>query len=327
MKAITIITLIVSMAACLAAYIFKKLYSNKSLGGMTGVYVYSAIGCVVSAIVLMLWGGFDGISAFTVILGILFGLAISLGEIFMIKALRSGPMSFTMVICSCSTIFTALSGFFFFGERIGVFQLVGILFMVGSFIFATEKKGDEKSGGLRWLLFCALAFCCSAAIGFMQKTHQANSAHKGEINSFLVISFFVSFIFAAALALATMKKENQPLLEKKNGRIYSLVLVIMIASGICVAANHKLNLALSGEIPSAIFFPIVNGGNLVLTMLSALMIFKERLTKRQWIGVILGVISVGFLCVSTDLGFNYSFALTDFVKEPWSYEAFINTFG
>ena len=214
----------------------------------------------------------------------------------MIKALRSGPMSFTMVICSCSTIFTALSGFFFFSEQIGVFQLIGILFMVGSFIFATEKKDGEKGGGFKWLLFCALAFCCSAAIGFMQKTHQASVAHKEEINTFLILSFIVSFIFSLVLALVTMKKEKQPLFEKKNGKIYWFVLIIMIASGICVAANHKLNLGLSGQIDSAIFFPIVNGGNLVLTMLSALIFFKEKLTKKQWVGLVFGIASVIFLC-------------------------------
>lgn len=324
MEPITIITLIVSMTACLAAYLFKKVYSNRANGGMTGVYVYSAIGCIVSAVVLMLWGGFDGFSAFTVILGLFFGLAISLQEIFMIRAFRTGPMAFTMVIVSCSTVFTALSGFFFFEEKIGVFQLCGIALMVGSFVFATEKKKDEKKGGFVWLLFCALAFVFSGAIGFMQKTHQVSEAHKGEINSFLVISFIVSFTFAATLALLSKKKEGNALVEKKeDGRVYWLLLGIMVASGICVAANHKFNLALSGEIPSAVFFPIVNGGNLVLTTLSALIIFKEKLTKRQWIGVTLGILSVLALCMPTELIF--SFELSDLFNGTWSYKEFINS--
>jgi drug/metabolite transporter (DMT)-like permease len=325
MEPITVITLIVSMAACLASYIFKKVYSNKSGGGMTGVYVYSAVGCIVSAIVLLLWGGLDGFSAFTVILGILFGIAVSAQEIFVIKAFRSGPMAFTMVIVSCSTVFTALSGFFFFEEKIGVLQLIGIVLMVGSFIFATEKKEGEKKGGFLWLVFCILAFLCAGAVGFMQKTHQTSVAHKDELNSFLILSFIVSFIFALTLALTSMKKEGQPLIEKKDGKIYWLVFAIMIASGICVAANHKFNLALSGEIPSAAFFPIVNGGNLVLTTLSALVIFKERLTKRQWIGVTFGVLSVICLCMPTEWIASFSFA--DVFGEGLNYKGFVNGLG
>ncbi len=325
MEPITVITLIISMSACLAAYVFKKIYSGKSSGGMTGVYVYSALGCIVSALVLLAWGGLDGFSTFTVFLGILFGIAVSLQEIFVIKAFRSGPMAFTMVIVSCSTVFTALSGFFFFEEQIGIFQIVGIAFMVASFVFATEKKEGEKKGGFIWLLFSFLAFACAGAVGFMQKTHQTSELHKGEINSFLILSFVVSFVFSVVLALISMKKEGQSLIEKKNGRVYWLVLGIMVASGICVAANHKFNLALSGEIPSAIFFPVVNGGNLVLTTLAALIVFKEKLTKKQWIGVGLGIASVLFLCMPTE--WIFSFSLKDIFAESWSYKAFINGLG
>lgn len=306
MEPITVITLIISMTACLLTYILKKVYTNRSIGGMTGVYVYSALGCIVSAIVLLLWGGIEGISIFTCLLGLLFGLVISLQEIMMIKAFSTGPMAYTMVIVSCSTVFTALSGFFFFNEKIGVFQIIGIALMVGSFIFATEKKSDEKKGGILWLTFSLLAFLCSGSIGFMQKIHQSSS-HKGELNAFLVISFAISFIFSATMMLISAKKENKPLFEKgENGKVNWLLIAIIVASGICVGANHKLNLGLSGEIPSAVFFPVVNGGNLVLTTLSALTIFREKLTKRQWIGVIIGVLSVLALCLPTDLLFSFS---------------------
>lgn len=306
MEPITVITLIISMAACLATYILKKVYTNRSSGSMTGVYLYSAVGCVVSAVVLLLWGGIDGISLFTCLLGLLFGLVISLLEIFMIRAFRSGPMAYTMVIVSCSTVFTALSGFFFFDENIGVFQLLGIALMVGSFVFATEKKSGEKRGGLLWLTFSLLTFLCSGSIGFMQKIHQTSS-HKNELNAFLVLSFAVSFIFSAVMTFMALRKEKSPLLERReDGRVNFAFIIIMIVSGICVAANHKLNLSLSGIMPSAVFFPIVNGGNLVLTTLSALVIFRERLTRRQWIGVILGVLSVLFLCLPTDILFSFS---------------------
>ena len=75
-----------------------------------------------------------------------------------------------------------------------------------------------------------------------------------------------------------------------------LLLGIMIASGACVAVNNKFNLYLSGVMDSAVFFPIVNGGGLVLTTLAAVLLFKEKLSTKQWIGVVLGIASVVFLC-------------------------------
>ena len=74
------------------------------------------------------------------------------------------------------------------------------------------------------------------------------------------------------------------------------MLGIMLASGVCVAVNNKLNLYLSGVMDSAVFFPIVNGGGLVLTTLAAVLLFKEKLSTKQWIGVVIGIASVVFLC-------------------------------
>ena len=73
-------------------------------------------------------------------------------------------------------------------------------------------------------------------------------------------------------------------------------LVWLAAGGVLQAVNHKLNLYLSGVMDSAVFFPIVNGGGLVLTTLLAVTLFRERLDGRQWVGLILGIVSVVLVC-------------------------------
>ena len=57
-----------------------------------------------------------------------------------------------------------------------------------------------------------------------------------------------------------------------------------------------MNLYLSGVMDSAVFFPIVNGGGFVLATIAAVLLFKEKLSTKQWIGVVLGIASVVFLC-------------------------------
>jgi multidrug transporter EmrE-like cation transporter len=70
----------------------------------------------------------------------------------------------------------------------------------------------------------------------------------------------------------------------------------MILMGIAAAINNKLNLDLSGRLPSAVFFPVVNGGALVLSSLAAVLIFREKLSVKRWIGVAIGTVSVILLC-------------------------------
>ena len=130
----------------------------------------------------------------------------------------------------------------------------------------------------------------------MQKIHQS-SEYKTELNSFLTIAFVVAALacfFAAAIVKKKDDTDNTP--AKANKKEAILMLLLMVISGVCVAANNKFNLYLSGVMDSAVFFPIVNGGGLVLTTLAAVLLFRERLSKRQWVGVFLGIISVVFLC-------------------------------
>jgi drug/metabolite transporter (DMT)-like permease len=289
--------LIISMAACLFCAVIKKIYTRDSSGNLTYIHSFNAVAGIVSAIVLFLWGGFGECSLYTAILGAVFGVVTSLQYIFMMKALQLGPLSFTTVISAFSTVITALSGLFF-GDSIGVFQIIGIVLMLASFIFAVEKKSDEKKGSFIWLVFCILCFIMTGGIGIMQKIHQ-ESAHKSELNAFLVIAFAVSFIFSIILMLIAKKKEKAPIFEKtKSGSINWIFIVLMVISGICIAANNKLNLYLAGVLDSAFFFPMVNGGHLVLTTLTAVVFFREKLTFKQWIGVALGTLSVLFLCLS-----------------------------
>lgn len=289
------ILLTVSLVAALGGSIFKKLYTNRD-SRLSGSFAYTAVGCLVAAAVLFAWGGFGKASLFTVLLGVLFGAVTALQGVTNMAALQVGPLSYTTVIISFSTLISALSGVLFFGESIGLWQIIGMVLMLASFALANGGENGGKRANLRWLLLCVVAFLATGAIGVMQKIHQS-SAFKGELNAFLVIAFAVSALFSGVVALFLRKKDrtsNAP--ENARGKMI-LLIFLMLISGVCVAVNNKLNLYLSGVIDSVIFFPVVNGGGLVLTTLASLIIFKERLRAKQWIGILLGIASVLCLCV------------------------------
>ena len=216
-----------------------------------------------------------------------------------IAALQVGPMSYTSVIISFSTLISALSGVLFFDESLGWAQIVGIVLMLVSFILAAKSDSGEKKANVKWLFLCLIAFAATGGIGVMQKVHQS-SVYRNELNAFLIIAFVSSAVFCAIFALLLKRREGLSTNEKekrnKSRMLIWLLIGIMVINGACVAVNNKFNLYLSGVMDSAIFFPIVNGGGLVLTTLAAVLLFKERLSVKQWIGVAFGIISVVFLC-------------------------------
>ena len=293
------VTLILSLAAALIGSIAKKYYTDKAPTGLSGAFVFNAVSSLIAAVILLYWGGFGTLSVFTIVLGVAFGAVTALQGITNISALQVGPMSYTSVIISFSTLISAFSGVMFFGESLGWVQIVGIVLMLASFVLATKSDGDEKKANLKWLFLCVIAFVATGGIGVMQKVHQS-SAYKDELNAFLIVAFISSAVICAMFATLMKRRGSRVVEENERGKNSKkqvwLMLAIMIASGVFVAVNNKFNLYLSGVMNSAVFFPIVNGGGLVLTTLAALMLFKEKLSTKQWIGVVLGIASVVFLC-------------------------------
>jgi drug/metabolite transporter (DMT)-like permease len=290
------VTLILSLAAALGGSIAKKYYTDKAPADLSGGFVFNSVGCLTAALILLCWGGFGSASAFTVVLGVAFGAITAIQGITNIAALQVGPMSYTSVIISFSTLISALSGVMFFDEELGWAQIVGIALMLVSFLLATKSDGEEKKANLKWLSLCLIAFAATGGIGVMQKVHQS-SEHQNELNAFLIIAFLSSAILCAIFAVLLKRKGSRDAATRSKNQNQALILIaIMIAGGACIAVNNKFNLYLSGVMDSAVFFPIVNGGGLVLTTLSAVLLFKERLSKKQWIGVVFGIASVVFLC-------------------------------
>lgn len=304
--------LIISMSACLAGGLISKYFLEKAPKNNFYTFIFNGVSSVVVVLALLCMGGFGEASLFTILLGFAFGLTSAIQAVTRMMALNVGPLSYTGVIISFSTVISALSGVMFFNESIGWSQIVGIILMLFSFYFAVQTPNEEKKANLRWLILSLISFVSCGAIGIMQKIHQSTD-YKTEINAFLIISFIIMALTCAVSALisymngarsrlsCTAKSEdnsyNAPTAKFTSRKLIIFLALTATACGICAALNNKFNLYLSGVIDSALFFPLVNGGNLILSTLAALVIFKEKLSKTQWIGVVIGIVAVIFLCI------------------------------
>lgn len=263
-------------------------FSKEMLKSSADNYFFNMVQYIFTFLIFAVLSVVSGkISWFTVILGALFGLVTVLASVYKISALSLGPMHITMMIITASMIIPALSGVFF-GEKLSVLKLVFIAVLV-FFIYLSLSK-DKGGAGInrRWAVATLLVFLLAGAIGIMQKIHQS-SVYKDESASFLAACFLVSILYSAIM----MKKEKGGRTVKFNIKHYALAAV----SGLCVYAMNHINLYLSGVMPSQIFFPLVNGAALLLTLLISVLLFKERLSGRQLVGVAGGFVSLIAICL------------------------------
>lgn len=247
--------------------------------------------CLIGIILIFLVsGGFETFSYYTLFLGIILGFAHVGCIVFVMKAYSVGPFSYTTIITSLSCVIPALSGLVF-GETVALVQYIGILFMIVCLVLSTEKTEDDnkKKKSAKWFMFTIISTLSSGVVGIVQKTHQSIPLCKNEMPLLLISSFFVATVISF-IELKCKKKDMVIPKESKNK-----LWILPIITGLFFAFPHTINLFLVGKVPSVIVFPLVNLCPLIVIMLTGIVVFKEKLTKRQWIGVVFGILSTIFV--------------------------------
>lgn len=291
-----LILFIVTLVANPLGGMMRTYYSKHISKTIAGYHLFNAVSSLVCGVTLLFLSGGDfRLSVYTVLMAVLFGLITAAQQVVTSAALSIGPWSYTTVIVSMSTVITGLSGALFFDETIRPTQVVGIVLMLGCLILSVKKEeGEQKKKSLHWFVLSLVACLCCGGVGMMQKLHQS-SDHRGELTMFLVIAFICSFAFSAVSLVLGKEVRKVPYFGRKVS--VSLLVMLFVVGGVCAALNNQINLYLSGVVDSAVFFPIVNGGGLVLTTIASLVFFKEKLTTRQWMGMLLGIVATLLLCI------------------------------
>lgn len=274
----------------------KKIYSKKSNGSATSTWLLSSVSALVSLIVLLIIFGFKSASIFTILIGLLYGVSYATQLICDIKALKTGPMSFINLFVSFSMVLPAISGALFFGEKMEIAHFIGIALVLISFVLFVKKDAEKQKYDKRWLIYSSICFFCNGAVSILQKIH-GKSEYSSQINEFLITAFFAIFVIMTAFAIFSKKNDLKNLFERKeNGKINWALIVLMFVIGICTVVMHRMNTYLASVIDSAVFFPVVNGGNALLVIVASIVVFKEKLSVRQIIGVIVGLFAILMLC-------------------------------
>lgn len=279
-----IIQIVLSISSMVLQNCIFNNVSKKELKTTDHVHRFNFLSYAVCIILFGVLAINGGISLYTVVMGLIFGVITALSLYYKMRSLRSGPMHITLLITTSSMIIPTMSGIFF-GEKFSFAKLCIVAVLIFFIYLSLEKKGSTHTDK-HWLLFCALAFVCQGSIGVLQKIHQS-SEHKNEIGGFLLVAFICSLIYSHIRAKKGFKELN---FTKKN-------LIFALICGVCTFGMNVLNLRLSGLLPSQLFFPVINGSAIVLSSVMSVLLFKEKLTKRQNIGLIGGIISLIAICL------------------------------
>lgn len=223
---------------------------------------------------------------YAVIFGISFGTAV-VGNFL---ALQSGPLSFTTLFVNFSLLIPTVYGIIFYDEPIGIFLIVGLVFLALSIIAVNlkEKGIKEKKINIKWIVFTLLSFIGNGGCTTSQTAQQR--AFAGEYKSELMI-IALSIAFIAVLIFAIFSEKKQMLSNIKIGLPHHLLY------GLCNGLVNLFVMMLTGRnvLPVSVIFPTISAAGIIGASVLAVLIYKEKLTKLQMAGIGLGAVAAVFL--------------------------------
>ncbi len=164
----------------------------------------------------------------------------------------------------------------FFNEIPSAIQIAGFIIAVIAIILINLKKGSSiKNFGISLILLLLFGGSADA----MSKVYEYLGPEP-LTNQFLFFTFATAFIIC--LTLVILKKEKPAIKDILFGALI----------GIPNFFSSKFLISALTTIPAVVTYPTFSVATILLVTLVGVMVFKEKLTKKQWLALSLIIISL-----------------------------------
>ena len=279
------IDLLLSIACSSLIFVIFKLYKVYKVETLYAIIINYITACTVGLILQGQWTGFAKLPGkpwfiAALALGVLFIIVFNL----MAKTSQDLGVSVASVATKMSLAIPVLVGVWLYQEQLGLFKILGILLALLAVYFASIKKAT------RWqrkaLLLPALVFLGSGIIDVAIKY----------IQNFLVeapeFPLFSSSVFAAAALTGLIFIGIREPSRYLNYGSKNIIAGIALGVPNFFSIYFLLRALNTPKLASATVFTLNNTGIVMFTTLLGIALFQERLSRTNWMGIVMAVISI-----------------------------------
>lgn len=226
----------------------------------------------------------DGDFFLFLVLAFLLGLLTVGSQTFFMFAVKDGEVSVCSIVYSSNFILPTVFSALVYRDSLTAWKIIGMTLMLIAVVLVSGK-GENKATA-RSVFFAVLAMLCSAGVGIVQKVF-AHVYGNGQSTFFLFFAF--AFVLLSSLAVKGLAGKSEDL--KATDKITeNLFLKTVLAVSVILA--NKLNLYLAGALPATVFFPILNGGTVVLSAVAGAIFYKDKFTVKKTIAIPVSLLAI-----------------------------------
>jgi drug/metabolite transporter (DMT)-like permease len=206
----------------------------------------------------------------------------------------------TTALNKMSVLIPVVVGIIFLGQDSDLlFKLGGLFLSIIAFAFIFHNNAVEKAKG--YFVLPVMVFVLSGFIDTsMELSHKFYVEQEYEREVFLLALFLfaIFFSFLALLIQGIFYSKNDAGERKYKGTLkdkWIPVLKYGSLLGIFNFLTSKMILVNVGALGGSFVYPIHNSSVVVLTALTGFLFFRERLSARQWFGLVLAAAGVSLI--------------------------------
>lgn len=224
---------------------------------------------------------------------LLSGIATSVFVVSWIFAVRTSAYMLVDVFLMLGVLIPSILTAVFFDETIKINQWIGIAILFAAVCVMCSYNSSIKSKmSISSFLFLLV---CGAANGFADFSQKLFKFQKTEIPS-SVFNFYTYVFSAVTLAVfyIILKKHDsagKPA-DKSESKMPKSTYAYIAVMAVCLFANSYFKTEAAAYIDSATLYPLLQGSSLVLSTFMSAVFFKEKLTVKAVIGIILSFIAL-----------------------------------
>lgn len=286
--------LVVSLALGTGKNLFSK-WGERYFDSFSGLMSVNILTSIIAVAVFALGDiCFSNLDWVFILLALVYG-ALTLGsQSFYIAAVSGGSVAICSLIYASGFVIPTVYSAIYSHETIPATKAAGITLMIVSVILVslrsknavTPSKRVRKSSSIGLAL---VAMLCSGGVGVIQKVFGARYP-SDTLGTFLLLAFAAMLVFSSINKVAAYLRQRQdsaPAFRYERGFLLPAFLL-----SVCVVFANRLNLLLAGVLPGIVFFPLINGGTIMLSAIGSGVFFRERISLRVWCGIAIGVIAI-----------------------------------
>ena len=204
-------------------------------------------------------------------------------------ALRCGPVSLSVLIVNFGAILITAFSVITYREPVYLTHLIGIAFLVVSMLLSVKKDENERGISAKWLvlIFCAMLMTSLGTIIMKIFVKSYGVTMENSENTYVVWVY----VFASAMAFVYYAISSHVGKRQKNtyGFFNKYVWLYALAIGIVLGVYQKFYMIGMEYIDGGFMFPTYSGMNSLLMTVIGVVLFGDKLSLRQKIGIGFGI--------------------------------------